>query len=140
MYEDGNMWSFNQFWKFLEENEGKNQAKNKILSKIKDIIWLSFCSIRRKLNINDRKQCFEIFGFDFIIDNQLNSWLIEINTNPAIEECSNDALKLTVDQIFTKKEHDNTLVEENEFYHIDGYDDNENTWELLGNLKEYQIV
>ena len=37
----------------------------------------------------DRKYCFEIFGFDFLLDSELNSWLLEINTNPAIDECSN---------------------------------------------------
>lgn len=29
-----------------------------------------------------------MFGFDFLIDSELNTWLIEVNTNPAIEECS----------------------------------------------------
>ena len=38
------------------------------------------------LNINDRKYCFEVFGYDFFIDAEFNVWLIEINTNPCIEE------------------------------------------------------
>lgn len=29
-----------------------------------------------------------MFGFDFLVDEELNSWLIEVNTNPAIDECS----------------------------------------------------
>jgi D-alanine-D-alanine ligase-like ATP-grasp enzyme len=33
----------------------------------------------------DRKYCFEIFGYDFIIDEDFNLWLIEVNTNPCIE-------------------------------------------------------
>jgi D-alanine-D-alanine ligase-like ATP-grasp enzyme len=28
--------------------------------------------------------CFELFGFDFMIDEELNPVLIEINTNPAL--------------------------------------------------------
>ena len=28
---------------------------------------------------------FEIFGLDFMIDNNLDIWLIEINTNPCLE-------------------------------------------------------
>jgi D-alanine-D-alanine ligase-like ATP-grasp enzyme len=58
--------------------------------------------------LNKRKQCFEIFGYDYIIDNDYNVWLIEANTNPCIEESSsilkkliprmlNDAFKLTID-------------------------------------------
>lgn len=33
----------------------------------------------------DRKYCFEVFGYDFIIDEDFNLWLIEVNTNPCIE-------------------------------------------------------
>ena len=30
----------------------------------------------------------EIFGYDFILDEEINPWLIEVNTNPCIEESS----------------------------------------------------
>jgi len=30
--------------------------------------------------------CFEIFGLDFMIDQNFIVWLIEINTNPCLEE------------------------------------------------------
>jgi len=45
-------------------------------------------SVKNKINKNERKYCFEIFGYDFIIDEKINVWLIEINTNPCIEESS----------------------------------------------------
>lgn len=33
----------------------------------------------------DRKfGCFEIFGFDFILDSELNPYLLEVNINPAM--------------------------------------------------------
>lgn len=68
-------------------------------------------SAKRKLNPNKRKHCFEIFGYDYIIDSDFNVWLIEVNTNPCIEESSNllkmllprmldDAFKLTLDRLF----------------------------------------
>lgn len=68
-------------------------------------------SVKNKLNLNDRKYTFEIFGYDFFIDAEFNIWLIEVNTNPCIEESSpllamliprmiDDALKLTLDLIF----------------------------------------
>jgi hypothetical protein len=61
---------------------------------MKDIIMLSFNSVKYKLNSNDRKYCFEIFGYDFFIDAYYNLWLIEVNTNPCIEESSSILKKL----------------------------------------------
>ena len=65
-------------------------------------------SVFNKINKNGRKNSFEIFGYDFIIDEVYNPWLIEVNTNPCIEESSpmleiylprmlDDAFKLTID-------------------------------------------
>ncbi len=36
------------------------------------------------MNEKMQKYCFEIYGFDFMIDEELKPWLIEINTNPCI--------------------------------------------------------
>ena len=60
------------------------------------------------------KACFEIFGFDFLVDSDLQTWLLEVNSNPSLEESSptlqkliprmiNDALKLTIDIAFLPK-------------------------------------
>lgn len=55
---------------------------------MKELIWLSLVSVKKKINAEDRKYCMEIFGYDFIIDEDLQLWLIEVNTNPCIEESS----------------------------------------------------
>jgi hypothetical protein len=49
---------------------------------------MSLVSVRKKINQQDRKFSFEIFGYDFILDEEANPWLIEVNTNPCIEESS----------------------------------------------------
>ena len=38
-----------------------------------------------KNNIKDRPNSYEVFGIDYMIDTNFNTWLIEINKNPALE-------------------------------------------------------
>lgn len=60
----------------------RDEYKAKVDLKIQEIMKLVFTMISDKL---DRKfGCYELFGFDFMIDDQLNPQLIEINTNPAL--------------------------------------------------------
>ena len=52
-------------------------------------------SVKHKINACERKFSFEIFGYDFLLDVDFNVWIIEVNSNPSIEE-SNDLLKKLV--------------------------------------------
>eukprot|EP00826_Nyctotherus_ovalis_P045888 TRINITY_DN5119_c0_g2_i1.p1 TRINITY_DN5119_c0_g2~~TRINITY_DN5119_c0_g2_i1.p1 ORF type:complete len:119 (-),score=30.55 TRINITY_DN5119_c0_g2_i1:173-529(-) len=108
---------------------------------MKDLVTTTMQSIRKKLNANDRQFCFELFGYDFIIDQAFKVWLIEINTNPCLEESSKllktilprmieDMLKLTVDKVFPRKSKDLSATEANG-RKVPGYEDSENMWELL---------
>ena len=38
-----------------------------------------------KNNIKDRPNSYEIFGIDYMVDINYNTWLIEVNKNPALE-------------------------------------------------------
>jgi hypothetical protein len=49
---------------------------------MKDIIIDSILSAKNTINPNNRQNCFELFGYDFLIDEDFRCWLIEINTNP----------------------------------------------------------
>jgi tubulin--tyrosine ligase len=98
--------------------------KHEILPVIKNIVSKSLHAVRHKLNPKQRSNVFELFGYDFILDEDFNPWLIEINTNPSLEESSktltklfrrliDDMYKLTIDQMFEKiKNH--KKVEEDE--------------------------
>ena len=87
----------------------------------------------------------EIFGYDFIVDSDLKTWLIEVNTNPCIEESSgllkmlvprmigiyhktyklDDAFKLTLDVVFPPK----TKVDNTEsIFPVTKYSNNDNLW------------
>ena len=75
----------------LFEYLSKNRVDCKLLwSKIHDIIIKSFISIEDIVNQNikilscHRSNCFELFGFDILIDSKLRPWLMEINLSPSL--------------------------------------------------------
>ena len=42
-------------------------------------------AVSRKIDPQRRHCSFEIFGYDFMIDESMKVWLIEVNTNPCLE-------------------------------------------------------
>lgn len=52
---------------------------------MKDIAIDVFLASKNKLNPNKRRNCFELVGFDFMIDEDFRTWLIEVNTNPSLQ-------------------------------------------------------
>jgi len=35
--------------------------------------------------VNNRKNSFEFFGYDFMVDDELKVWLIEVNSSPSMD-------------------------------------------------------
>ena len=115
-FEKGNEVPFYEFQKFINEKypEKKYNLKVNLMEKIKEIINLTMRAGKDKINKNNRNYQFEIFGYDFMLDKDFNVFLIEINTNPGLEESSpwikiiiprmlDDALRLTLDSLFEPK-------------------------------------
>ena len=115
-FEKGNEVPFYEFQKFIDEKypDKKYNLKTNLMEKVKEIIILTMRAGKEKINKNNRNYQFEIFGYDFMLDNDFNVFLIEINTNPGLEESSpwikiiiprmlDDALRLTLDQIYEPK-------------------------------------
>ena len=109
-FEKGNQVSFDEFENYLN-SVSKAEKFSEIMENIKDIIKVSLLAVKNKLNPRNRQYCFEIFGYDFIIDSEFKPWLIEVNTNPCLELSSpllsqiiprmiEDALSLTLDVLF----------------------------------------
>ena len=109
---------------------------------MKHIVVMSMQAVKKKLNPEARNYCFEVFGYDFVVDEKFKVWLIEVNTNPCLEESSDllrmllprmigrlikivdDAFKLTVDCVFPGRKKEKV-------YAVTGYSDTENMWEYL---------
>ena len=136
--EIGNEISFQLFQQELDrQNSGKNFKKD-ILPEIYKIIGISAKAVKNKINIMNRKNCFEIFGYDFILDINFHPFLLEINTNPGLEESSplikmlvprmiDDALRLTIDKGFENIDENDKKKSKSKFS-VDGYTDEENMW------------
>ena len=155
-YEFGNEVSFLDFQKNIDSNyEKKVNFKNDIIPKIKEIIKFTFESVKNKINPMDRKYTFEIFGFDFMLDCNFEPFLIEVNSNPGLEESSplikmlvprmlDDALRLTLDKEFgtiynfndnEKHSFDNIIPYQSPF-HVEGYSDSDNLFRFICDLNE----
>ena len=52
---------------------------------MKKLVADTFKAVSRKMDPNRRQFSWEIFGYDFMIDEDMHPWLIEVNTNPCLE-------------------------------------------------------
>ena len=84
------------------------------MPRIKDIIIDTFLCAKRKMNPNGRTNVFELFGFDFLLDEDFRIWLIECNYNPflgmpcefmrtLVPNMINDMLKIVLDPVLKPK-------------------------------------
>eukprot|EP00741_Cyanophora_paradoxa_P007505 tig00001130_g7259.t1 len=116
-HEEGNQLSYEQFDRYLEEF-GPRVAGDRPLCmeldfapRMKELVVQSMLSVRKMMNAMNRRWCFEVFGYDFMIDSRNRVWLIEVNTNPCLEIASallgrilprmvDDALRIALDPLF----------------------------------------
>ena len=151
-YELGNEISFKSFQQFLDTLGDKSfNFRETIIPKFKEIIELTTKSIKTIINKSKRNHCFEIFGYDFMMDEDKNVYLIEINTNPGLEISSkvieilvprmiDDALRLTIDDLFKTNYSEEWNDEKGNYksnYHVEGYEDKDNMWEFICNINKY---
>ncbi|CAD8103057.1 unnamed protein product [Paramecium sonneborni] len=131
--EEGNQFNFDQASQYF-----KIDFRKEVIQKLKQISLLVFTSVKGKINKYKRKNCFEVFGMDFILDVDFKPWLIEVNTNPSLEVTSkllgslfprliDDAFKLTIDRQF----HQQKSLSKYPFLN---YSNDENLWEYICQL------
>ena len=93
--EDSNLWNFETFGKYCENN---NIDFNKIYSEVSDIFIKMILTVREKLiNEIDKNNLkysnfYHLIGFDIILDNNLKPYLLEANRRCSFRD-DNDAEK-----------------------------------------------
>jgi len=76
-------------------------------------------AVYKKIDPKRHHHTFELFGYDFMIDEDFKVWLIEVNTNPCLELSSSHlawlipnvvecALKIGLDPVFPPPEWNNS--------------------------------
>ena len=75
---EGDMWTCFDFADFI----GKEKWKE-IHEKIKNAIICSFFAVHQE--IKQRENSHELYGYDFMIDDEYNVYLIEVNASPALD-------------------------------------------------------
>ncbi|CAM9937410.1 unnamed protein product, partial [Hapterophycus canaliculatus] len=100
------MWSNEVFVAYVDEVAGDGCWRKKMQPRMEQIVtWSLLCA---QDIVEHRKNSWELYGYDFMVDDQYKPWLIEINSSPAcdystkvteqyVQAALTDLLKVTVD-------------------------------------------
>ncbi|XP_039597175.1 tubulin polyglutamylase TTLL5 isoform X2 [Polypterus senegalus] len=83
----GNKWSMSAMLRYLKQ-EGKDTAS--LMAQIEDLIVKTILAVELhiasacKMFMSHRGNCFELYGFDVLIDSTLKPWLLEVNLSPSL--------------------------------------------------------
>ena len=87
----GNKWPLNTLRTYLESNFGGARARQ-LFKDINAIVVHSLKAVQGVMNHD--KHCFELYGYDIIIDADLKPWLIEVNASPSLAATTDPDMQL----------------------------------------------
>eukprot|EP00993_Chasmostoma_nieuportense_P001169 NODE_2073_length_1288_cov_6.565891_g1972_i0.p1 GENE.NODE_2073_length_1288_cov_6.565891_g1972_i0~~NODE_2073_length_1288_cov_6.565891_g1972_i0.p1 ORF type:complete len:405 (+),score=124.89 NODE_2073_length_1288_cov_6.565891_g1972_i0:37-1215(+) len=90
-YEVGNEMWYPQFQAYLDTHHPHLNFQRDAIPKMKAIVKACLRSVKNEVvhsvtNAPQKLLCYQVFGFDFMLDAAFNVWLIEINGQPAVAE------------------------------------------------------
>eukprot|EP00759_Apiculatamorpha_spiralis_P049779 PhF_6_TR44464/c0_g1_i2/m.68446/K06047/TTL; tubulin---tyrosine ligase len=108
-FEPGNEMWYEEFERYLATAAPDRSLEKNVLRPMRKIIIDTMKPILRTVNLNGNNGClcpaFQLFGFDFMIDQDWKLWLLEINGSPAIaqllvEQMIKDLVSIAIDPLF----------------------------------------
>merc|ERR1711953_641546 len=112
-FESANKMSLDEFQRYLDEHHPKESllVREQLMCQIRGLMADAVRSTSTRLNPRGIDHCFEVYGFDFMVDANFRVWLIECNANPCLDLCSSylshliptmldQALRLSLDRLF----------------------------------------
>lgn len=86
-FEMANKLSYSDFQRYLDAHSKESPVSfsQHIVPQLKALVKDSIQAVYLKLDKSHRLYSFEVFGYDFMLDEALKPWLIEVNTNPCLE-------------------------------------------------------
>ncbi|KAL0242927.1 hypothetical protein GEMRC1_005490 [Eukaryota sp. GEM-RC1] len=91
------IWEQQAFLEYLISAGFPDDCVSNMYSKFKDIIRVTILSAAETLE--SKFKIFEMFGFDFMIDEELNAWLIEVNAAPTIARSTSVNARLVAEMM-----------------------------------------
>ncbi|XP_043836655.1 probable tubulin polyglutamylase TTLL9 isoform X3 [Dromiciops gliroides] len=89
--EKGCKWMIQRFRQYLTSKHGPEAVET--LFQDMDNIFIKSLQSVQKVIISD-KHCFELYGYDILIDQDLKPWLLEVNASPSLAASSQEDYQL----------------------------------------------
>ncbi|XP_075225161.1 putative tubulin polyglutamylase TTLL9 isoform X2 [Lycorma delicatula] len=87
----GCKWSMRSVREFLTARHGAQKIEE-LMQKIGQVVVTSLCSVQSSIMQNN--QCFELYGYDILLQANLKPWLIEVNASPSMNPTDSDDYNL----------------------------------------------
>lgn len=84
---EGHKWTIQSLWSYLKS---RRIDTIKLWDVLRNLILRTLLAGENsinamfKLNVESKYNCFELFGFDVILDSELVPWLLEVNISPSL--------------------------------------------------------
>ncbi|XP_014479842.1 PREDICTED: tubulin polyglutamylase TTLL4-like [Dinoponera quadriceps] len=87
----GHKWTLRTLWSYLEQ---ERVNVDKLWASIKDMVVKTMIAGESSINsltrtnVTSRYCCYELFGVDILLDENLKPWLLEVNISPSLQSSS----------------------------------------------------